>query len=113
VCLQCRALRCMATFHVSVQEDMASNIQVLCRMPSLQQLSLDVGRLIQGVVMVPGTQYLCELETMTALTQLHLSIRETGFSGAFGGRACAQIAASVLTSVLMASIISRYQCWKC
>lgn len=111
MCLQCRALRCMATFHVSVQEDMASNIQVLCRMPSLQQLSLDVGRLVQGVVIVPGTQYLCELETMTALTKLHLSIRETGFSGAF--RACAQIAASVSTSVLMASIISRYQCWKC
>jgi hypothetical protein len=45
-------------------------------MAFLQQL------LLEEVHTGAGVHYVCELETMTALTKLHLSIQRAGFSGA-------------------------------
>jgi hypothetical protein len=66
-----------------VQEDMGSNVQALRRMPSLQQLLLDVERFVSRQPLAEG-QHVCELETMTTLTKLQLCISDGGFAGADG-----------------------------
>jgi hypothetical protein len=92
-------LRRAAARHVYVQEDLAGNAQMLCMMPSLQQLLLDV-------VCVDEVSHVCDFEAMTTLTKLHLSISEAGFSGAAADLRCGNNSVGVMNHCLLSEVLS-------
>lgn len=61
-----------------VQDESQEFVQALCSMPHLQQLTLSV--------LCPRYGHgMCDLQTMTTLTRLHLYLSDKGFSGGFEG----------------------------
>lgn len=79
-CVMYHAAVCaVSTLHPCLQEKMAPFVHDnLCSMPLLQQLSLDMAGADNDNVFP-----VCELDTMTALTKLQLSMSDRGFEGLF------------------------------